>query len=320
MINVENSKIQNPLPFRVFCQKVIPLAFDESMSYLELLYALLHYLKETVIPAVNNNADAIEELQNLYVELQNYVNNYFDNLDVQDEINNKLDEMAESGQLTEIIAQYLQLAGLLCFNTVNDMKNATNLIDGSFAKTFGLNTYNDGKGELYKIREIINTDIVDNVNIIALNNFDTLIAEKIPNYKINEINKNINEINKTFNQLQSLNIENILFNDIQNNKPLQGICVNNEIAYVYNETNFHYGDILIYNLNTASYINKIENVKLYHGNDMVFLNNNIYVASCKDDNGNLNNKVIVKLNLNNNSVTELNPFSDTEYTDLFAIT
>ena len=44
MINVENSKIQNPLPFRVFCQKVIPLAFDESMSYLELLYALLEYL------------------------------------------------------------------------------------------------------------------------------------------------------------------------------------------------------------------------------------------------------------------------------------
>lgn len=107
MINVENSKIQNPLPFRVFCQKVIPLAFDESMSYLELLYALLHYLKETVIPAVNNNADAVEELQNLYVELKNYVDNYFNNLDVQEEINNKLDEMAKDGTLAKIINQEL---------------------------------------------------------------------------------------------------------------------------------------------------------------------------------------------------------------------
>ena len=107
MIDVNNSKIGNPFPFRVFCQKVIPLAFDESMSYLELLYSLLHYIKETVIPAVNNNAEAVEELQNLYNELKSYVDNYFENLDVQEEINNKLDDMAESGELAEIIEQFL---------------------------------------------------------------------------------------------------------------------------------------------------------------------------------------------------------------------
>ena len=143
MINVENSKIQNPLPFRVFCQKVIPLAFDESMSYLELLYALLHYIKETVIPAVNNNADAVEELQNLYAQLKSYVDNYFDNLDVQEEINNKLDKMAESGQLTDIIAQYLQLAGVLAYNNVNELKQATNIVNGSICKTLGKTNYND---------------------------------------------------------------------------------------------------------------------------------------------------------------------------------
>lgn len=103
MINTNNSKIGSPFPFRIFCQKVIPLAFDESMSYLELLYSLLHYLKETVIPAVNNNADAVTELQNLYNELKSYVDNYFENLDVQEEINNKLDEMATDGTLDNII-------------------------------------------------------------------------------------------------------------------------------------------------------------------------------------------------------------------------
>ena len=112
--------------------------------------------------------------------LTDYVKNYFDNLDVQEEINNKLNEMAESGELTEIIAQYLQLAGLLCFNTVNDMKNATNLINGSFAKTFGKNSFNDCLGRFYKIRNITNNDVVDDNNIVALHD-PNLVAEKIHN-------------------------------------------------------------------------------------------------------------------------------------------
>lgn len=185
MINTNNSKIGNPFPFRIFCQKVIPLAFDESLSYLELLYSLLHYLKEVVIPAVNNNADAVTELQNLYNELKSYVDNYFENLDVQEEINNKLDEMAESGQLTDIIAQYLELAGVLAYDTVADLKSADNLTNGSIAKTLGNTTYNDGYGAFYKIRTILNTDIIDNNNIVALTNFNNLVAEKIYNKNLN---------------------------------------------------------------------------------------------------------------------------------------
>lgn len=187
MINTNNSKIGNPFPFRVFCQKVIPLAFDESLSYLELLYSLLHYLKEIVIPAVNNNADAVTELQNLYNELKTYVDNYFENLDIQEEINNKLDEMAESGQLTDIIAQYLELAGILAFNTVEELENADNVVNGSICYTLGKIIYNDGFGSYYKIRNILNTDIIDDDNIVRLNNFNNLIAEKIPNYYINKM-------------------------------------------------------------------------------------------------------------------------------------
>ena len=188
------NKIENLKPFPKFCCSIgyIPTSYKVSMSYEEQLWWLCDFLENTVIPTVNQNGQAVEELQNLYVELKSYVDNYFENLDIQEEINNKLDEMAESGELTEIIAQYLQLAGLLCFNTVNDMKNATNLINGSFAKTYGLNQYKDGKGEFYKIRNILNTDVVDNINIIALNNFNNLIAEKIPNYYLNNIQNNIN--------------------------------------------------------------------------------------------------------------------------------
>ena len=201
MIDTNNSKIGNPFPFRVFCQKVIPLAFDESMSYLELLYSLLHYLKETVIPAVNNNADAVTELQNLYNELKSYVDNYFENLDIQTEINNKLDEMAESGQLAEIISLYLDYNLLQCYNTNEELKQSTSLNNGSFARTYGKLTYNDGYGAFYKIRLRTNQDEPDDDNLIVLVNTENLIAEKMKNqYLIDTKNNLQNEINKLKNK------------------------------------------------------------------------------------------------------------------------
>lgn len=176
--------------FRYFCQKVLPAVYDDSLTYYELLCKLTYKLNE-VITTQNTQVDAIKELQSLYVELKNYVDNYFTNLDVQTEINNKLDQMAESGQLTDIIAQYLNLAGVLAFNTVNELSKSENLVDGSIAKTLGTNSYNDGYGNYYKIRNISNTDVVDNDNIIRLINSTTLVAEKIKNNYIDEkVSKN----------------------------------------------------------------------------------------------------------------------------------
>lgn len=129
--------------------------------------------------ALGNEINKIIKSQNgLGEEVENLAD-FFENLDVQDEINNKLDEMAESGELEEIITSYLQVNGVLGFNTINNMKNATNLIDGSIVRTLGASTYNDGKGSFYKIRTITNSDTVDGYNIIALNTSQTLIAEKI---------------------------------------------------------------------------------------------------------------------------------------------
>ena len=94
-------------PFVVFCQKTIPLAFDESMSYMEALYGLKAYLEEQIIPTVNSNAQAVQDLTTLVQQLEDYMEHYFDNLDVQQEINNKLDEMAEDGSLTNLIKAYV---------------------------------------------------------------------------------------------------------------------------------------------------------------------------------------------------------------------
>ena len=163
--------------FKRWVHKVLPAVYDESLSYYELLCKVIAKLNET-IDLSNGTAEGLKELQD-------YVANYFEDLDVQEEINNKLDEMAESGELTDIIAQYLQLAGVLAYDTKTAMKSAENLVNGSIAKTLGNTTYKDGQGSFYKIRQIQNTDVVDDNNIIALSDPD-LVAEKIVDYNAND--------------------------------------------------------------------------------------------------------------------------------------
>lgn len=180
------NKIEYLKPFPKFCCSIgyIPTSYKVSMSYEEQIMWFCDFLENTVIPTVNQNGQAVEELQNLFIELKNYVDNYFDNLDVQEEINNKLDDMVESGTLQEIIADYLNSKAIFGFDNVNEMKNSTNLIDGSYAQTLGYYLINDGGSALYKIRNITNDDVVNNKTIIALTN-NTLIAELIVKNSVN---------------------------------------------------------------------------------------------------------------------------------------
>ncbi len=156
-------------PFTRFIYTIgeLPTSYLMSMTYEEQLIWFCNYLEKTVIPTVNNNAEAIIELQE-----------YIKNLDLQDEVNNKLDEMAEDGTLENLIGQYIQLATTYVYNSVADLKTANNLIDGSYARTSGFYTYNDGGGAYYKVRTLINTDVVDEITLIALND-PTLVAELI---------------------------------------------------------------------------------------------------------------------------------------------
>ena len=177
-------KVEKLNPFGRMCISLgmLPSSYKESLTYEEQLLWFFKFLDETVIPTVNNNADAVEELQALYIQVKTFVDEYFDNLDVQEEINNKLDDMADSGELADIIAQYLGLAGVLAFDKVSDLKAAENIVNGSICKTLGYSNITDGKGAFYKIRTITSGDVVDENNIIALSISDTLIAQKILTY------------------------------------------------------------------------------------------------------------------------------------------
>lgn len=171
-------KVKTSGIFTNYIFKSIPLAFDESLSYYETLCGLLAYIKN-VENVVNNNADVISNLNDEINKLQNYVDNYFKNLDIQNEINQKLDEMAESGELANIISQYLNINCVLAYDTIADMKIAENIVEGSFLKTYGDTSINDGLGKFYKVRQLTSDDNIDDINIIKLVNYPSLIAELI---------------------------------------------------------------------------------------------------------------------------------------------
>ena len=149
--------------------------FDSLTTY-ELICKVVEYLNNT-ITQTNNNTLQVQELAKQFNALKEYVDNYFANLDVQDEINNKLNQMEQDGTLQEIITSYLKVNGLLVFNNVLEMKNAVNLLNGSKAITLGFYNINDGGGSIYNISDINNSP--NEMNTIQLNNnlFATLIID-----------------------------------------------------------------------------------------------------------------------------------------------
>lgn len=166
-----NFNYTNLTPFKWYVLENFPFIeadFDALTNWQ--LFCKLGKEINKIIPAVNSVGTQTENLTT-------FVTNYFNNLDVQEEINNKLDEMTKDGTLQEIITQYLQVAGIVTYENVEIMKNATNLINGSTCKTLGFYELNDNGGALYKIREVTNEDNVDNMFLIKINNSETLVAE-----------------------------------------------------------------------------------------------------------------------------------------------
>lgn len=95
-------------PFRFWCQKVLPLVYDDSLSYYELLCKVVDYLNKTMEDVETLHGD-VTNLHTAYEELQSYVNNYFSTLDVQEEIDNKLDQMANDGTLNILLQMHARM-------------------------------------------------------------------------------------------------------------------------------------------------------------------------------------------------------------------
>ena len=94
--------------FKLFVLENFPFITEDfdALTYYQMLCKVVGFLQDVI---TNNESLQYNqtELLDAFNELQNYVNHYFDNLDVQNEINNKLDKMAENGTLTNLIKKYV---------------------------------------------------------------------------------------------------------------------------------------------------------------------------------------------------------------------
>ena len=95
-------------PFKWFVLENFPFIeadFDAITNY-QLYCKVVEYLNKT-IDSMNQTGEVVEEFTQKFIDLQNYVDNYFNNLDVQEEINNKLDNLVKDGTLEELIGKYI---------------------------------------------------------------------------------------------------------------------------------------------------------------------------------------------------------------------
>ena len=239
MIKVDNVE----KPFVGYMQKVIPLAFNESLSYYEQLCLILNYIKNEITPSLNTLIDEYSDVVNSVEKLEKYINDYFNSEDFNNKvttaIDTKLNAMANSGELENIITAYLKLNALICFDTIPLMKASTNLTNGSYVKTYGSTEFNNKKGAFYKVRTKQESDVVDEVNIIELYNnlvavliiqddFDSLQTQ------VNNLSDSLNTTNQKVTELETgLNATNTNVSNVQNDLN----TTNNNVSALETQTN-----------------------------------------------------------------------------------
>ena len=157
-------------PFTRYCAMLIPTVFDDSMTYYEALCALSKWLQDNLVNVVNNNAEITEEYIKKVEDLKKYVDEYFDNLNIQEEVNNKLDEMAESGDLASIVAIFLD-------------KSVATVTDGYTLTVEGDLGYNTQTGAYYTITSTVDHshvqhEVADGIYATVLDTTELNSADK----------------------------------------------------------------------------------------------------------------------------------------------
>ena len=185
-------------PFRFWCQKVLPLVYDDSLSYYELLCKVVEYLNKTMEDVETLNDD-VTGLYNAYVQLQNYVNDYFSTLDVQQEINNKLDSMVEDGTLDSILLPYFNEYKSDIDSVVNTQNQKITVLEGRMDEFASLpDGSTSGDAELVDIRVGANGITYSSAGNAVRGQY-TELNDKIEDYsKVNEVTINTSDIHEGY--------------------------------------------------------------------------------------------------------------------------
>ena len=265
-INVNNNytDIKNLTPFKLCVLQNFPFIeadFDAVTNY-QLLCKVVEYLNK-VIDNNNKQNDNITQLEQNFIKLYNYVKDYFDNLDVQEVINNKIDELITTGEFNSFLSgiytpemfgakgdgvtddtEAIQKA--LTFNNVNISKNyliTENLVLHSNLKVFGGGTitkkseFNDSYLN-HSIFSCTNSNNIDINNIVLISNSLAISVHgcsnvNITNLIINSEKYSILISDSEKNESNGITISNI---KLENNVTIissDGIHINGGCSNIY---------------------------------------------------------------------------------------
>lgn len=179
---------KNLTPFKWFVIENFPFIeadFDALTDWQ--LYCKLGKEINKIIDSQNVVGTEMEKFSQAFIELQNYVDNYFKNLDVQDEINNKLNEMASDGTLENIINEKIfSNLNLQIQNNTNDINNLNHQIQNNTNNINNLSQYISSNGTIligdsYSLDRRPDVDItgwaIPLKNLMGLNDTNCFISQ-----------------------------------------------------------------------------------------------------------------------------------------------
>lgn len=149
---------------RYWCQKTLPLVYDDSLSYYEILCKVVDYLNKLIENTSQMGDDIVDiddklkDLQTAYEQLKSYVDNWFNNPEetwlpqVKEEIetiiNKWFDEHPDIATKVDF-----NTTDRVC-NTVDDMVNNTDIKLNDKIRTNGYYNVGDGGGAYYVVTNI----------------------------------------------------------------------------------------------------------------------------------------------------------------------
>ena len=150
--------------------------FPQSNLHEQNLDWTISKVKELTIEWINTKGEWTDTKEEWYA-LKEFVTNYFNNLDVQDEINNKLDTMATDGTLSAVIYQALGGVSFPIFvDSTDDMLNPSRIYvlttNGEIYYYAGAGTgfvssgliYGEGDGAVTSFNKIISTLTIETLD------------------------------------------------------------------------------------------------------------------------------------------------------------
>lgn len=172
--------------------KTLPLAFDESLSYLEMLCATLDKLNETIVQ-VNKNTEVATRYEELLKEIEEEVNRLEQEyIEFKESIQTEIDERFTllTSQLTVYIENQISV---LRYEIQTKYDELNNKIDDIVAGD--INVYDPTTGELSPIQVVINNLFdMNRTNAISASEFDSLelSATTFDSYEITAFNFDVN--------------------------------------------------------------------------------------------------------------------------------